>query len=74
MSRTGDGWVPGIPNCKCGPHVCDHAGRVVRVFTCPACQRVRLDVIRGVVYAGAYMRCGDTTERVLLKQREFFST
>ena len=62
-----------IPNCKCGPEICDTLGRVLVLKTCPACQQIRLDRIRGVEYAGAYMRCGDTIEKVLVKQKEFFS-
>jgi len=65
--------VLGILNCLCGPPIVDSAGRVVRVDTCPACQQIRLDVIRGAVYVGAYMRCGDTVEYVLVKQKDFFS-
>ncbi len=51
----------------------DKAGRVVRVVTCPACQTIRLDVIRGAEYAVAYMECGGTMTKVLLKQKDFFS-
>ncbi len=64
---------PKIPKCKCGPPISDCAGRVVRVQTCPACQEIRLDVIRGGEYAGAYVKCGDTVEYVLVKQKELFS-
>ena len=63
---------PEIPNCVCGPAIYDFAGRVVRVRTCPACQKIRLDVVRGGVYAGAIVKCGDTVKYVLLKQREIF--
>ena len=69
MSCTGNV----IPNCLCGPPVFDREGRVVRVRTCPACQQVRLDVIRGVEYAIAHVSSGDTVKHVLLKQTEFFS-
>jgi len=62
-----------IPNCQCGPALVDRKGRVVRLKTCPACQQVRLDIIRGVQYAGAYMKCDGTVKKVLLKQKEFFS-
>ncbi len=61
-----------IPNCSCGPPVCDLEGRVVRVDTCPACQEIRLEVVRGAVYACAYMRCGDTDTLVLVKQEDLF--
>ncbi len=63
-----------IPNCTCGPPVFDQAGRCLEVTTCPACQQIRLDVIRGGEYAIAHVKCGETVKRVLLKQREFFST
>ena len=62
-----------IPNCKCGPPVCDQAGRVLKLRTCPACQSVRLDIIRGVEYAGAYVKGGDTETLELVRQGEFFS-
>ncbi len=64
--------LPKIPNCNCGQPEVDSAGRVVRVRTCPACQAIRLDVIRGVEYAGAYVRCGATVQYVLVKQKDFF--
>ena len=70
---TGNVRVYKIPNCNCGQPEYDSAGRVVRVRTCAVCQAVRLDIIRGGEYAGAYMRCGDAVEHVLLKQKEFFS-
>ncbi len=63
-----------IPNCRCAPPMWDESGRVVRVETCPACQQIRLDVVRGVEYAIAYVSGGDTAKRVLLKQKDFFST
>ncbi len=47
-------------------------GRVLVLETCPACQKVRLDILRGAEYAGAYMKCGDTVKYELLKQKEFF--
>ncbi len=72
MSRTGLVRYPEIPKCKCGPPITDCAGRVVRVRTCPACQAIRLDVIRGGVYAGAYVKCGDTVKYVLVKQKDLF--
>ena len=62
-----------IPNCKCGPAICDTQGRVLVLRTCPACQQVRLDRIRGVEYAGAYMRREGTVMYELVKQKEFFS-
>ena len=64
----------GIPNCVCAPAIVDREGRVLVLETCPACQQVRLDVIRGIEYAGAYVRRGDTVVYELMKQREFFST
>jgi len=70
---TGNVRVLKIPKCNCGRPTCDEAGRVVRVKTCPACQKIRLDVIRGIEYAGAYVKGEDTEELVLLKQKEFFS-
>ncbi len=72
MSFTGNVRGTGIPNCKCGPAFVDYKGRVVRVDTCPACQEVRLDIIRGAEYAGAYVGSGDTVRYVLLKQKDFF--
>ena len=72
-SLTGNVRGPEIPNCRCGPPLVDCAGRVVRVRTCPACQKVRLDVVRGREYAGAYLSGGDTDKLVLVKQLEFFS-
>ena len=63
----------GIANCRCRAPLLDSAGRVLGLQTCPACQDVRLDIIRGGEYAGAYMRCGDAMRYVLLKQKEFFS-
>ena len=62
-----------IPNCRCGPAIVDCKGRVLVLDTCPACQEVRLDIIRGIEYAGAYVKCGDTVQNVLVKQKEFFS-
>ncbi len=73
MSFTGNVSPLNIPNCFCGQPEYDREGRVLRLSTCPACQKVRLDIIRGVEYAGAYMRCGDTVKHVLVKQKEFFS-
>ncbi len=72
MSWTGNVRGVDIPNCNCGQPEYDSAGRVVRVRTCPACQRIRLDVIRGVEYAIAYESGEGTGVAVLLKQREFF--
>ncbi len=62
-----------IPNCRCGKPLIDKRGNVVRVSTCPACQQIRLDVVRGTEYACAYVNGGDTVERVLVKQKDFFS-
>jgi len=72
-SRTDDVRGTGITNCKCGQPKRDSAGRVLVLQTCPACQDVRLDIIRGAEYAGAYMKGEDTVQYVLLKQSEFFS-
>jgi len=74
MSRRVNVRALHIPNCQCGPAIRDGKGRVVRLKTCPACQRIRLDIIRGIEYAGAYVKCGDAVKHVLLKQKEFFST
>ncbi len=73
MSLTGNVSPLYIPNCNCSQPEYDRAGRVLGLTTCPACMKVRLDIIRGVEYAGAYMRCGDTVKYELLKQKEFFS-
>ena len=62
----------GITECECEAPEVDCSGRVLALQTCPACQTIRLDVIRGVEYAGAYVKGGDTVKRVLLKQKEFF--
>ena len=62
-----------IPNCKCGPEICDTLGRVLVLQTCPACQQVRLDRIRGVEYAIAHVKGGDTGKLELVRQKEFFS-
>jgi len=74
MSRTVTVRYPPIPKCKCGPPVMDCAGRVVRVWTCPACQQIRLDIVRGGEYAGAYVSREGTVRYELVKQKEFFST
>ena len=63
-----------IPNCLCGQPIVDQAGRVLMVRTCPACQQIRLDIVRGVEYAIAHVKRGDTVSHVLVKQKEFFST
>ena len=65
------GWN-GIIGCECEEAGFDTLGRVLTVQTCPACQAIRLDVIRGGVYGFAYVKGGDASKRVLLKQREFF--
>ena len=62
-----------IPNCSCRLPRVDPAGRVLGLETCPACQAIRLDVIRGGEYAIAYLSGGDTGKAVLMKQKEFFS-
>ena len=73
MSRRGNVRLYSIPNCACALPLLDDEGRVVRVETCPACQAIRLDVLRGGEYAIAYIGGGDTGEAVLLKQKDFFS-
>jgi len=60
------------PGCGCGGALTDSLGNVVRVSTCPRCTYVALTALRGTGYAYAYVKCGDTSERVLLQQREFF--
>ena len=65
--------VPRLPNCKCGNAVGDSTGRVLVVNTCPICMGLLLDSMRGGEYAIAYKGDGDGTQRVLLKQKEFFS-
>jgi len=62
------------PNCSCGNAVADSKGRILRVRSCPICMGLLLDSWRGVEYAIATERDGDGTKRVLLKQKEFFST
>ena len=62
----------GILGCACEPAGVDNLGRVLSVQTCPACQAIRLDVIRGAVYACAYVKGDDTLTKVLLKQKELF--
>ena len=66
------GWN-GIVDCECRAPEVDDQGLVRLLQTCPACQTIRLAIIRGAQYAGAYMTCGDTVKRVLLKQLDFFS-
>ena len=61
------------PICGCTVES-DKLGRVLHLRTCPVCQNVRLDVIRGAEYAGAYVKGGDTVKYVLVKQKDFFST
>ena len=51
----------------------DHIGRVMQVRTCPICMDLVLASMRGGEYACAYVNGEDTTKRVLLKQKEFFS-
>ncbi len=66
--------LPRPPGCSCPRHVCvDKRGNVTELQTCAACTQVALDVLRGGEYACAYVKGGDTSERVLLKQKEFFS-
>ena len=64
----------GIPGCECELPRIDARGNVLRLQTCPACQIIRLDRIRGGVYAGAYVKRGDTVVYELLKQKELFGT
>ena len=59
------------PGCYCGPPDYDSAGRVLRLSTCPVCTKVALDALRGVDYAIAYTKGGDS-DGVLLRQRDFF--
>ena len=66
------GWN-GIMNCGCKAPEIDSCGRVLTVQTCPACQAIRLDVIRGAEYACAYENGHGTLTKVLLKQKELFS-
>ena len=61
------------PGCHCGDALGDQQGRVLRVRTCPVCMHLLLDALKGSEYACAYVSSGDTTVRVLLKQKEFFS-
>ncbi len=70
-ARLSSSWP--VPGCSCASPVIDNMRRVLRLWTCPACQAVRLDVLRGGEYAIAYVDGGDTGKAVLLKQREFFS-
>ena len=72
-SLTGNVRGVDIPNCSCGQPIVDAAGRYVRGETCPACQSIRLDWMRGAEYACAYVNGGDTGKAVLMKQLEFFS-
>ena len=66
--------IPRPPGCHCGNAVVDHLGRVLSVRTCPICMRLLLASMRGAEYACAYVKGEDTTKRVLVKQKEFFST
>jgi len=66
--------LPRPPGCSCPEHfLCDKYGNVLKLQTCQACTQVALDSLRGVEYAKAHVKCGDTVKDVLLKQREFFS-
>ena len=60
--------------CECGAAEIDDRGNVLKFRTCPLCSRVILDILRGGVYAVAYVKCGDTLKRVLLKQKDLFSS
>jgi len=62
----------GILGCECEDRRSDAIGNVLSFQTCPACQAIRLDVIRGAEYGFAYVKGEDTPRRVLLRQREFF--
>jgi len=67
-------YLPRPPGCSCPSTVlCDKRGNVLELRTCPACTQVALDVLRGGEYACAYVKGEDTSKRVLLKQKEFFS-
>jgi len=66
--------IPRPPGCHCGNAEVDCQGRVLSVRTCPVCMDLVLASMRGTEYAVAYLSGGDTTKRVLLKQKEFFST
>ena len=68
-------YLPRPPGCAC-PHtvLCGADGViVVELRTCAVCTQVALDVLRGIEYAKAHVKCGDTVKDVLLKQKEFFS-
>ena len=65
--------IPRPPNCWCGNAVVDSEGRVLMVKTCPVCMCLLLDSMRGAEYAIAHVKGEDTTKRVLLKQKDFFS-
>ena len=65
--------IPRPPGCQCGDALVDHIGRVMQVRTCPICMDLVLASMRGGEYACAYVNGEDTTKRVLLKQKEFFS-
>ena len=65
--------IPRPPNCYCGNALTDRIGRVVSVATCPVCMGLLLSSMRGTEYAIAQVTCEGTTQRVLLKQKEFFS-
>ena len=73
LSEHGIKRIPRPPGCRCGDATVDEVGNVLKVRTCRICSNILLASMRGVCYAIAYMRRGDTDKRVLLKQREFFS-
>ncbi len=56
------------PVCGC-TGVSDKLNRVLRLRTCPVCQHLRLDFLRGREYARSYVKGVDT----LLVQKELFS-
>ena len=62
------------PGCQCGDALGDSEGRVLSVKTCPICMSLLLASMRGAEYACAHVKGEDTTLRVLLKQKDFFST
>ena len=68
-------WVVRPEGCACGDAVeVDNSGNVLSFRTCSICMKVILAIIRGVEYAVAYKMCGDTLKRVLVEQKEFFSS
>jgi len=58
--------------CTCPEPLRGPLGAVLKGWTCPVCSALRLEVMKGREYAGAYVKGGDTEKLVLLKQKEFF--